>query len=595
VVFLYRPEADALRQVLQSKAAMFLGAAQQTKDDKQALKLLEEAVRIWPRLPHLQDELLKRKGRYAILNVGVRKLPKYLSPARASTDEERQALELLFESLMQPRTEEDGSLHYVPQLAAGSPQAVAGERRWYLRKSAYWSNGLRVTSADVQRTFELLTSPKLPGRSPELGDLVDSVRAGEDPLRVDCSLRQGLLEPPTPLTFKVLPREFGDGVLARADDENFALKPVGSGPYMFAGPWEEHGRTYVRFLANPYYQGRAGRAAPRIREVRFFECKDPVADFAHKTAPMHLLLDPPTQVLAKLTSAGLKHIETLQSRRVFFLAVNHRDRLLGSESLRRALAHAIDRTQLLADHFGGGRPSLRAAPIAAWGATLPVMAGMMRPKPAAHHHALNGPFPVGSWATCSDGRVPANLFNHASALAFLKQSPAGPIELELKYPDDDPRVAEACQGMAAQLAELGARGGRQIKLRLVARSPYQLQSDLHNRQFQLAFCHYDFQSDAFSLGPLFDPRDEALATGSNFLGFKDDGTLVELLHKAGSHRDFVEVKRLMQETHVLLHEQMPLIPLWQLEMHLAVHPDLALPRVDPLRVFSNIDEWKIGR
>ena len=58
-------------------------------------------------------------------------------------------------------------------------------------------------------------------------------------------------------------------------------------------------------------------------------------------------------------------------------------------------------------------------------------------------------------------------------------------------------------------------------------------------------------------------------------------------------RDIAEVKRLMHNVHALLYEQMPLIPLWQLDYHIAVHADLTLPPLDPERVFANIDEWKL--
>ena len=42
---------------------------------------------------------------------------------------------------------------------------------------------------------------------------------------------------------------------------------------------------------------------------------------------------------------------------------------------------------------------------------------------------------------------------------------------------------------------------------------------------------------------------------------------------------------------------MPLIPLWQLDVHLAMHPDLTLPvaRLDPQRVFAGVEDWTLRR
>jgi hypothetical protein len=40
---------------------------------------------------------------------------------------------------------------------------------------------------------------------------------------------------------------------------------------------------------------------------------------------------------------------------------------------------------------------------------------------------------------------------------------------------------------------------------------------------------------------------------------------------------------------------MPLIPLWQLDTHLAYHHDLTPVRIDPLLVFSEVEQWKLEK
>ena len=586
----YDPDSQAIGQWLQRKAAQLVAAARAAKDDKQALRSLEAAEELWPRWPGLHDEILKHRGQYVILYVGVRALPTELSPARAWTDVERQALELLFEGLVQARPGEDGRLSYHPRLAATALLPAGSERRLTLRPTAYWSSGVRVTSADVFKTFELLTVRNLPGRSAELADNLEPVRLGSDPWRMAFRYNQGLLDPLAPLAFKVLPRGLTD-----VNDEKFAREPVGSGPYMLAQALAEHGRNYLRFVANPYYLPAPGRPLPQIREVRFFVSRDPAADFAHKVAPMHLLLDARTQDLGLVKKAGARLAATVPERRVWFLAVNHRDPLLADDKLRRALAHGIDRERLLADHFGSGVAAFRAGPLAVWGASGPVVAAVMAPGVASHHQPLNGPFPAGSWAVCPDERVPLRLHNRAMAETLLRGVKAARVELELKYPNDDPRVEAACRAMAEQLSDLGAKESRPVTLRLVGLPPHQLQRDVWARKYQLAYWHHDYATDLYSLWPLFDPRAEALESGSNFLGYKDDGSLVELLQKAASYRDFAQVKRLTHDIHVALFEKMPLVPLWQLDYHIAVHPALTVPLLDPRAVFATIEEWRFDK
>jgi peptide/nickel transport system substrate-binding protein len=592
----YQPDAEGLRQLLARKAAEVASRAGQTKDNKTAMKLLQTALDIWPYTPGLRDELLKRQGKYAILNVGVRALPRFMSPGHALNDAEKQALDLLFESLVRYQPANDGSLTFLPQLATSLPQMKGSERSFHLRKTARWSTGAPVTNSDVQKSFELLCNNKQPGHSLQLKDQVEAIRVGDNPFQAAFTLLQGLLEPLAPFSFKVLPR-------TSVNDEAFAKAPIGSGPFVLAGTGIENGRTYVRFVVNPFYtppvsspfpslESSASGSGPKIRELRFFEVHDSAAEFNDKNNQPHLLLDVPTQDLTKLKASGINDVRTLPTRRVYFLAVNNRDSLLSDDALRRAFAHAIHREQVISDCFGGGRPRVRSADNLADGTTIPETTAPLQSTGPSFHHPLNGLYPAGSWAVCSDGRVPKDLFDRARAETFLKKSKAQSFDLELKYPDDDPRIQRACQAIAMQLASLGDRVGRPIKIRLVGLSPRQLERDILARRYQLAYWHHDFPDDMFNLWPLFDPREEALASGSNYLGF-NDVTLIELLQQARSFRDFSEVKRLTHDIHAVLVERMPLIPLWQLDYHLAVHPKLRLPVIDPMRVFADIGEWEL--
>jgi ABC-type transport system substrate-binding protein len=596
VMLVYQPEVMPLCQFLEQKATGLLKAALATKDQKLAVRHLEEAMLIWPRLPGLQDELLKREGKYTILYVGVRQLPVYLAPPLASTDAELQALELLFEGLLQPRPGDAGRLVYTPQLANGLGSKLNNNRSFALARQAYWCNGKRLTQADVQRSFEMFTNAALAGlptRAAELADAIELLPRLEDDLfRVDFRYRKGLLDPSSPFVFKVLPRDLETDAAAL---DKFARSPIGSGPYCFAGTVKEHGRTYVVFKANPFYHGRPGRPEPQIREVRFFISTNPVIDFHHKTAPMHLLLDTPLAAISPLKKAGIKEIRTLKPRRVYFLAVNCSDRLLADANLRRALAHGIDRDRLLADHFRGGKHfSLGPANLVS-GAAM-IRAAMAVPA-SSDHRSLNGPFPADAWACCSDGRVPppGQVFDPVRARKFLTDTKLAGVVLQLKYPDDDPRVAGASKAIAEQLAQLGASAVCPITIKLVPVPPHQLRGDLLTGNYQLAYWYHDFPDDTYSLWPLLDPREDDRKKIANYLGYSGDGPLTSMLVKAASHRDFHEVRKQTQEMHDHLFKTMPLIPLWQLDVHIAVHPELTLPPIDPLRVFSNIEQWRLTK
>ena len=59
------------------------------------------------------------------------------------------------------------------------------------------------------------------------------------------------------------------------------------------------------------------------------------------------------------------------------------------------------------------------------------------------------------------------------------------------------------------------------------------------------------------------------------------------------HRDFARVSDYMHQLHEVLAEQVPMIPLWQLDPLMAWAKSVHPPTLDPLLVFTDIEQWKI--
>src|SRR5262249_4188441 len=98
---------DLLRALIRQAQSRFerardLAGEDPSKHAEEIKRLVTDARVIWPRLPGLENFLRQQERKYPILFVGVRELPQYFSPATAATDTERQAVELLFESLVRP-------------------------------------------------------------------------------------------------------------------------------------------------------------------------------------------------------------------------------------------------------------------------------------------------------------------------------------------------------------------------------------------------------------------------------------------------------------------------------------------------------------
>jgi ABC-type transport system substrate-binding protein len=536
----------------------------------EAIQYFNQAGQIYPRLHGLRDSQLRLGDAYKIVNVGVRSLPQYLTPDFACTGPEWQAVEFLFESLLKPRAEPDKGTRYYTCLAAERPRQVSLGRDFALSREAFWSDNKPVTAGDVSSSFQRLQ------KQSDADSLIDEVLPGDDPYHLSVTLKQGYLDPLALMTFKVLP---ADRVRGRQEMDDFARHPVCSGPYCFHKRERFGTHDAVSFITNHSYRRSDRPGMPYIQMIRFYVCDKPAADFAtlRQSDRLHLWLDFPTPRLKELESAGLDTtvtVHTLRNRRIFFLAVNHRKPGLNDERLRRALAHAIDREKILNEVF---RPNFKD-------------------KDKRPHRELNGPYPPGSWAYDPSQTASLSKPELAKIMADKARAAVGAIGLTLAYPDDDPAVKEACERIRAQVKDHCG-----IELKLEAVSPYRLREMVEKEHsYQLAYYHHDYPDETYNLWPLLNAKNMDRPGGCNYLGYKPDESLMTELIKAQSFRDVEQVKKHTHEVHRHFAAQVPFIPLWQLDTHIAIHRDVTtypanVDALDPLRVFKDVERWQMGK
>jgi ABC-type transport system substrate-binding protein len=596
--FRHDKEFEVVRARLRAEAeALFESARALAGDDRtltDAERKLKEALELCPDLKGVAEYLTELRKKARVLKVGVRQLPQFLSPARACTDVELRALDLLFEGLVRALPDAEGNLRYEPGLAVGRPRVVPLGREFRLPAGAAWSNGKPLNSVDVRTSVRLLRQGH-GGLSPAWGDLLNDVRV-TDPRLARLTLRQGYLEPLSLMTFKIVPRP---EVLAGMKDSGppdsveFARNPVGSGPYRYAGVRSEEGVSYAVFVANEAYGLRSSKVSlsSRIREIRFYAYArekpeaevDAIAEWRRHGLDLALDLTA-KQAAALRAEAGNLGLKVsvpgpkTPNRRVYFLAVNQNRSVLRSADLRRALAHAIDREGLLDEFFrkGLGREV---------------------------HAALNGPYPARSWAcnpalSRKDRSEGGSLDPHDAALAKAKyqrhaqEHGKTAVNLTLKYPSGDPELAKAMARLCEQVQEtLKAAKGPPLTLTPQEVDPVALRADVEGEtpNYELAYYHYDFPDDTYWLGPLLGRRGPA---GDNYLGYKGED-VQKLLQETMGRRDVARVQKDAHLLHRKLYEEMPLIPLWQLDPLWAVGSGLQTGPLDPLRVFADVDRWEL--
>jgi len=261
-----------------------------------------------------------------------------------------------------------------------------------------------------------------------------------------------------------------------------------------------------------------------------------------------------------------------------------------SADLRRGIAHAIQRNDILTSKFRDGDAV------------------------SLFHHSLVGPFPTGTWA-CPERA--GELFRKQLAATLLSNrvQNQGPVKLSLKYPNNDLAIGLACSQMKDQIEKLSQAPGSEAKItiELIGLSPNDLRRHVEvEHDFDLAYYSFDYRNDLFNLGGLLDPA-AAKTHGRNYMGYLANGAgadpsdrrLEQLLNELRIHRDFRgDLRGRYHELHRLFVDRMPFIPLWQLDRHMVVHRKVGiqfdgrdgedLPTLlDPVTIFTQVQEWKL--
>jgi ABC-type oligopeptide transport system substrate-binding subunit len=570
---------EKLRDKLRRRAQAHFDEARRlaaTEDGKPAaMRQGKMGLDIWPTTPGLNDFQQQLMHEYQLLVVGVRQLPELMSPALAVTDADRWAVDLLFESLVKPVPDGQVGHRYYAGLAKFLPRTILMGREFELPRDAVWvgmdGKTEKVVSFDVRGTLNMLQKNSGLPVSENLDLLSEAVI--QDSYRFPLHFERGCLDPLSAMTFKILPARMLESKPEGMLNRDFAISPVGSGPFVYRGRRVEDGREYSIFKANPQYGKRDGRfGLPRIQEIRFVvPPADPVADL--REGRIDLMLDVPTAEMVRLRDPNNRLAMatsdfTLNTRRIWMIAVNHRLPNLGkSESavhLRQALSYGIDRASILNAVFKAG---------------------------TQNHREMNGPFPPDTWAAAAV-TPKTSLFRSLTATAQLAQVADKPDQLTLKYVND-PLSTKACEMIKKQLAAVG------INIALAPMSVADFHRDImleHN--FELAYMPYDYASDLYSLRGLFDNK----ATGRgerNFMEYHPDPRISQLLSILDQTRDFDKIRDMTQQIAEHFTSETPFIPMWQLDFHMVVSKKLeTMPpaaELDPHSIFEAVEEWRLNR
>jgi hypothetical protein len=569
----------AIRRRLAEEANQRASQAESAPPER-AMELLNEASNIWPGLTRIDHMRRRISEENPILHCAYTELPNDFS-IRPRSAVDRHAASLTLESLVRWVDDPKSGGHYEPQLAARLPRPLVRGRSFRLVRTN-WSDSDDTElnlffGEDVRRTLELLNEPACPGFSPAWSEMFPGVfEQDSDSFRARILLDKDHWQPLSLMDFKVLPSDCFVG--NRQEDlkqafEEFSKHPAGTGPYRLVKRDSER----VRFEANPHYRVEG---APKVREIIFHRMNglDSVEAFLKDPQEIQLIYDVQKEHANQLLQAG-KKVVILRTPTATFLAPNYRKGrpnadLLRNENVRLAIARAIDRTEILDQYFrADGR--------------------------ADDHAELTGPYPKRTaaeeankcWAYNFDVPEFDGQTADPAAAQVRKELAGKKVALSLIFPDGNRDVAAAC----ARIAEKVKEKDFGIELKPESVDPTDFYDRVTQRHdFDLAYWSHTFEDPTYWLEPLLDGDARAREPGGlNFMGYVPDADLAYLFGEIRQHKQFRTIQKLTHEVHEHVNRKAIVIPLWQLDVYVAVSGRLADVTLDPFILFGDVDQWRL--
>src|SRR5260370_30337061 len=231
----------------------------------------------------------------------------------------------------------DATGKIVPQIATAWRFADDTHAEFDIRPDVKFQDGTALSAEDVVCSVKRITKPAL--KSPQLSQfdqIADAQALGPTTVRLTMKpLYPVLLAQLVKLL--IVPKAY----VERVGDQEFNLKPLGSGPYKLRA-WQKG--VAVTLDANASYW----RGKPPFKTVIFRAVPDVstrVADL--KTGRVDLIrLLPPDEAIALKSNARLA-VLTVPTERVGYLFINAQAGPTADMRVRRAIAHAIDKHGLI--------------------------------------------------------------------------------------------------------------------------------------------------------------------------------------------------------------------------------------------------------
>lgn len=458
--------------------------------------------------------------------------------------------ELIFDALIfkNKRGEYKGGL-------ASSWKIDADQRgiRFVLREGVSWHDGRPFTADDVVFTIKAAQDPKTVFASKGSYRFVREVRA-EGKYGVHMAFSKPIPEPERRFTFKILPKHaFRSTAISRRD--NFNRKPIGTGPFRVT----QFGVRKIVLSANQQYWDPA-----KIKKVSMEHTPDKrsqvaLLKYSGGSAGVHAVIFLPPKNIPVFETSDSVVLEPYHTVSWWYLAFNHGNAALGDPAVRKAIALALNREDLLEAHLGRG-------------------------------DILSGPFTESSpfynfeVEPRSQNLEEANrILDEAGYRKRGQYRAKGRVKLQFKFVLDK-ELAEAQQlfvSIQSQLKKVGVK----VSPKYYEFTAFKEQV-FKKRKFDLTMHAWTFD-EVETVSDLFHSKGVW-----NFINYKNP-RLDALLEDAERTEDYKAYKQKMRAIHQELYAELPYYFLWSLDIYSGVSKRVRNLFISPYTYFTSFPEWEL--
>lgn len=277
------------------------------------------------------------------LVIAIEKAPMSLDPRYALDTFSERICRLIYDGLL----EIDDNFNYVPDLAQSYTMPDEKTYVFKLKRNVHFHDGSKLTSEDVRYTYETIMDPEYGSVFRNAFINVDKIET-PDEYTVVIRLKKPYAPFRTAVRMGIIPKRIGEKL-----GKEFSKQPVGTGVFKLKKNLGRDGVILERF---PDYKPERAK----LKTVTF----KPVLDDTVRTlgllkGSIDLVLNAiPAALLTKVRENEETAVKTGDGVQYQYMGFNLQDPVLKNLLVRRAIAHAIDRSSIIKYKLGGlAKPS----------------------------------------------------------------------------------------------------------------------------------------------------------------------------------------------------------------------------------------------